>query len=147
MNFNFRKQTLCNARQRVAVASTSCAPFLAVKSQQHRALLTVCSQFFQPKPKSPRTLSLLYCRYVYDRLEKTICHQGSKTVILKKRIFYTKNWVLMAFFSHVYRSEFWKPDDRWFFQLILICLIYTCNIKVKKSMDFLVWVGKTRGTL
>ena len=21
----------------------------------------------------------------------------------------------MAFFSHAYRSEFWKPDDRWFF--------------------------------
>ena len=33
-----------------------------------------------------------------------------------------------------------------FFQLILICLIYTCNIKVKKSMEFLVWVGKTRST-
>ena len=53
----------------------------------------------------------------------------------------------MAFFSHVYRSEFWKPDDKWFFQLILIFLLYTCNIKVKKSMDFLVWVGKSRSTL
>ena len=49
----------------------------------------------------------------------------------------------MAFFSHVHSSEFWNPDDRRFFQLILICLIYTCNIKVKKSMDFLDWVGKT----
>ena len=53
----------------------------------------------------------------------------------------------MTFFSHVYRSKFWKPDDRWFYQLILICLVHTCNVKVKKSMDFLVWVGKTRGTL
>ena len=42
---------------------------------------------------------------------------------------------------------FWKPDNRCFFQLILIFLMYTCNIKVKKSMDFLLWVGKTRKTL
>ena len=34
-----------------------------------------------------------------------------------------------------------------FFQLILIFIIYNCNIRVKKSMDFFVWVGKTRGTL
>ena len=53
----------------------------------------------------------------------------------------------MALFSHVYRSEFWNPDDRWFFQLILICFIYICNMKVKKSMDFLVWVEKTRNAL
>ena len=55
--------------------------------------------------------------------------------------------------SYSYRKSvfwgllFWNPDDRWFFQLILICLMYTCNIKVKKSMDFLVWFGKNRNTL
>ena len=53
----------------------------------------------------------------------------------------------MAFFSRVYSSEFWKPDGRWFFQLILICFIHTYNIKVKNPMDFLVWVGKIRSTL
>ena len=112
--------------------------------------VTVCPWLFQPKPKSPWTFSLLYCNYIWDRsesVEKNICHQVSKTEILKKLIFYTIICSLMAFFSHVYRSDFWKPDDRCFFQLILICLIHNCNIKVKKSMDFLVWVGKTRSTL
>jgi len=42
---------------------------------------------------------------------------------------------------------FWILDKRWFFPLILMYLIYTCNIKVKDSMEFLVWVGKTRNTL
>ena len=53
----------------------------------------------------------------------------------------------MAFFSHVYRSEFWNPGDRWFFQLILICFIHTYSVKVKNPMDFFVRVGKTRSTL
>ena len=39
----------------------------------------------------------------------------------------------MAFFSHVYRSEFWKPDDRCFFQLILICFIFYLQYKSEKS--------------
>ena len=43
------------------------------------------------------------------------------------------------FFSHVYRSEFWNPDERWFFQLILICFIHTCNIKVTIPWTF--WFG------
>ena len=80
--------------------------------------LTVCSWFSQPKPKSPWNFSLLYYRYVLDRsesVEKNICHQASKTVILKKQIFHTKTCSFMAFFSHVYSSEIWKPDDRWFF--------------------------------
>ena len=53
----------------------------------------------------------------------------------------------MAFFSPVYRSQFWKPDDWWFFKLILIVFIHTCKIKVKNPYDFLVWDGKTKSTL
>ena len=47
----------------------------------------VYSWFFQPKPKSRWNFSFLYCRYIKDRsesVEKTICHQASKTVIIKK---------------------------------------------------------------
>ena len=94
---------------------------------------SVGSWFFQPKPKSPWTFSLLYCRYIWDRsesVEKNICHQVSKIVILKKQNFSTKTCWLMAFFCQVYRSEFWTPDDRCFFQLNPICLTYTCSIKV-----------------
>ena len=45
----------------------------------------------------------------------------------------------MAFFSHVYRRKFCRPNARWFFQLIVICFIHTWNIKVKNPMDF--WLG------
>ena len=111
---------------------------------------TMCSWFFQPKPKGPWTFSLLYYRYIKDRsesVEKNVCHKVSKTIILEKRIFCTKTCSLMAFFRQVYRYKFWKPDDRWFFQLNLICLMYNCNIRVKKSMDFFVWVEKPRSAL
>ena len=53
----------------------------------------------------------------------------------------------MKFLSHVYNRKFWKPDNRWFFQLILNFYVYNCIIKVKKYMDFLVEVKKTRGAL
>ena len=53
----------------------------------------------------------------------------------------------MGVFNNVYNSKFWKPDNRWFFQLILSCFMHICIIKVKKSMDFLVGVKKPRGAL
>ena len=43
-------------------------------------------------------------------------------------------WILDIFRgkskSIVFRSQFWKPDDSWFFRLILICFIHNYNIKV-----------------
>ena len=53
----------------------------------------------------------------------------------------------MAVLSHVYNSKFWKPDNRYFFQLILNNFAYNYKKKEKKSMDFLVWVGKRRSAL
>ena len=79
--------------------------------------------------------------------EKAICHQASKIH------FYKLSWKMPSTPKFYYRKSvlwgllFWKPDDRCLFQLILICLMYNCKIKVKRSMHFLVWVEKTRGTL
>ena len=52
----------------------------------------------------------------------------------------------MAFSSHVHNSEFWKPDNKWgFFQLILNYFIYNCTVRVKESIELLIWAIKNRG--
>ena len=78
-----------------------------------------------------RPFAIRFPKFTFMNIAEKCHHQASFSI--KKLVF----WGLL----------FWKPDDRYFFQLILISLTYSYNTKVKKSMDFLVWVGKTRGTL
>ena len=43
---------------------------------------------------------------ISESVEKDICHQASKTVILKKQIFYTKTCSMMAFSSKFIETNF-----------------------------------------
>ena len=48
----------------VRMGKTEHAPWIHLEKCLTSIYLTVCSWFFQPKPKSPWDFSLLYCRYV-----------------------------------------------------------------------------------
>ena len=113
--------------------------------QEPKSYVTVCSWFFQPK-----VVRGLFHFYIGGLYKKDQNQLKKPSIIRLPKQWSSKNgfsvlklvhrWHFSAKFIEVHK--FWKPNDRWFFQLILIFFMFTCNVKVKKSMDFLILVEK-----
>ena len=112
---------------------TKCAPAFSKPNQKVHGLflfyIAVICKTDQNQLKRPSVIGLPKFTSM-NLVEK--CHQQT--------IFSIEN----QFFEDYCFGSLMTDD---FFQLILICLINICNIKVKKFMDFLVWIEKTRNAL